>query len=103
MQDYEEPDHEGDVLEGLRNALILTLAPIAVAMAFGKVLSDGDDAAVLARVEADVAARKALKPCDVTIAQYGPGERWLNPPPSSCGGALGAVPNNVLSTPVAAK
>ena len=40
--------------------------------------------------------------CEVTVAQYGPGERWvLKPPVPSCAGRMVEVPNHIFTMPVA--
>lgn len=57
--------------------------------------------------ERDIAERrepKAAAQCPVTIAQYGPGERWYHPSPTpKCAGAVVEAPNHIFVTPVKAK
>lgn len=41
--------------------------------------------------------------CEVTVAQYGPGERWRTyplPPSSVCAGAVVVAPNHILTNPL---
>lgn len=43
----------------------------------------------------------AQRACEITIAQYGPGERWVpKPPVLACAGAMVALPAHVLTSPV---
>lgn len=39
--------------------------------------------------------------CEVTVAQYGPGERWVpKPPVPACAGRMVALPDHILTSPV---
>lgn len=41
--------------------------------------------------------------CDVTVSQYGPGERWRTsplPPSPACAGAVVSAPNHILTHPL---
>ncbi len=42
--------------------------------------------------------------CEVTVAQYGPGERWRpNPPLPQCAGGVSALPTHILTIPIQEK
>lgn len=62
-------------------------------------LQDGRDAAVTSAIEAEVAARKAVRPCDITVRQFGPGEYGVKP--YECARFAGEVPAHVMTMPVA--
>ena len=40
-------------------------------------------------------------PCDITIAQNGPGERWApHPPQPACASAARELPSHILTSPI---
>lgn len=57
-------------------------------------------AEITAKHEAEARARKAIRPNELCITQYGPGERWISSQPPVCANAALAVPSYVLSMPV---
>lgn len=80
-----------------RAALILAL------IAFMSIIwgMDARDAEITAKHEAEAQARKAIRPCDLTIAQFGPGERWYgHQHVYECVAAAREVPNHILTMPI---
>lgn len=44
---------------------------------------------------------QAPQSCEVTVVQYGPGQRWSpKPPVPACAGKLAALPAHVLTSPI---
>lgn len=80
-------------------ATLLALAAVVAAEATGfAIFGHADDAELTAKLEAEAAARKSYKPCDVHIRQFEPGERWAKPnKPYECASA------RIVSMPVAKK
>jgi len=101
----DEDSHE-DFVIGLRNALILVLAAVGLALGAALILRDPEDAAVVAKLVEEASERKAVRPAEICIRQFEPGQRWLvrNPTsPSWCGGAAQPIPEYILSDPLGAK
>ncbi len=49
-------------------------------------------------------APKVTPHCEVTVAQYGPGERWVpKAPVPACAGGMVALPDHILTLPVETK
>lgn len=56
---------------------------------------------ITAELVAEANDRKAFRPCDLTIAQFGPGERWSpQAKEPSCATAARDVPPHILSSPI---
>lgn len=100
----EDFDEQSDALQaiGFAGALVFVAAGVAIAVGAG-LLDDANDALVTAALVSEANDRKAMRPTEACIRQYGPGERW-NPPTRSpsldCASPAGAVPNDVLIVPV---
>lgn len=85
-----------------KDAKAIGMATLVITLALSSISpNESKQAEITARLVDDASARKAFRPCDVTINQYGPGERWMSPSLPSCASFAGAVPNNVLTSPVA--
>lgn len=87
---YEDPLPEFS--PSFKVAAAFAAAAVALAAVTGS-LDDGRAAAVT-----DGMVKEA---CAVTVAQYGPGERWVSPSPSpACAGAVVPAPSYVMSSPL---
>ena len=95
-------DEPQDIIAGLRNALIFTLAFMGLVAGASLILRDGEDAEVIAKIESEVRERKSVRP-ELCISQFGPAERWIQPhvSPSSltCASPAAAVPNHIMTRP----
>ena len=87
---------------GIRNALLLSGAFMALVAGAKLALSPADEAEVIAKIEAEASDRKAARP-ELCISQFEPGQRWQyrNPPPSTCGGAAQTIPSHIMTSPLA--
>lgn len=62
---------------------------------------DAEDAEITAKFEAEARDRKAVTPCQLTIAQFGPGERWYqHQHVYECASAARELPAHILSWPL---
>lgn len=71
---------QSDLIRPLAIILLVIVAGIVTAVAVWKArpFDAARDAEIMAAIEAEAAAKKAVDPCTFTIAQFGPGERWRN-------------------------
>jgi hypothetical protein len=81
-----------------RCSIVLALVAITAVVA----AMESQDREVNAKLEAEALARKAIRPDQLCISQFGPGE-WRAVPSSSlrCSPPARTVPNHILSIPVA--
>ncbi len=93
-----------NLLKGLGVAVALAFVAALVGKVAGfSVLNDGADAAITAQLVAEAQKRHAAAlPCDITIAQFGPGERWKSHHHTyECARTARSLPAGVLTSPVA--
>lgn len=98
------PDRSANVVLGVALCLGVLGAAFGAAHVTGAALSPLLDAQVTAKIEAQAAERKSdIRPgCDATVAQFGPGERWVtHHHVYECVRFARAVPNSVLTSPIA--
>lgn len=98
---YQDETRSGN-LKALAGAALLAAFTVAAAEVTSVQLFDeGAEAEVTATLVADALERKALRPCDITVAQFGPGERWYSHHHIyECASAAREVPNHILSYPL---